>query len=326
MARRTSRRLTTIVALAALALTAPAANADASPEALVDALNAVFGKHDGKRSGHANGICVKGSFTPSPDASVYSKARHLASEGPFDVVGRFSMGGGNPAAPNNKKDIVRGLAVHIDLGNGNVTDMVLISAPVFPAKSPEQFLELLKTVATKDAKKIEAFFKANPESTRQAAYLNARPVPASYATATYHGVHTFTLTNSDGQKKLIKWKVTPKGGDVGLDDAAAAAKAIDFYSPELTERLAKGPAEFDLTAVIGSEADVNNDPTVAWPDDKKSVTLGTFSIAAVADNAVCDAGMFDPTNLVDGIEGPADDAIFAIRSPAYAVSLSRRAK
>ena len=36
--------------------------------------------------------------------------------------------------------------------------------------------------------------------------------------------------------------------------------------------------------------------------------------------------MFDPTNVVDGIEGPENDKIFPMRSQAYAVSFSRRAK
>ncbi len=316
-------------AVAALAITVAMlpspARAEASADALVDALNAVFGKHDGVRSGHANGICVKGTFTPSPEASTFSKARHFGGSGPYPVVGRFSMGGGNPKVPNTKKDVVRGLAIHIDLENGNTTDMVLISAPVFPARTPEQFLSLLETVATKDADKIAAFFKANPESARQAAYLNARPVPASYATTTYHGVHTFTLTNGDGSKKIIKWKVAPKGGDVGLSDDEAKLKAADFYTPELTERLASGAAEFELQAVIGSTADPVDDPTSAWSDDGRThVPMGVFAITALEENAVCNAGMFDPTLLTDGIDGPANDAIFAIRSSAYAISLSRR--
>jgi catalase len=54
--------------------------------------------------------------------------------------------------------------------------------------------------------------------------------------------------------------------------------------------------------------------------------MGTLTISALEDNATCDAGIFDPTNVTAGIEGPADDPIFLIRSPAYAVSFSRRAK
>jgi catalase len=304
----------------------PAGAADADPEALVNALNAVFGAHAGKRAAHTHGICVKGSFVPTAEAGKLSKAPHLSSPGPWPVIGRFSMGGGDPAAPNTQKDNARGLALHFDLGKGNQTDMVMISAPVFIAKTPEIFLELLQTVATKDADKIGAFFKANPESTRQGEWLKARPLPASYAAASYYGVHTFTLTNAAGESQIIKWKFTPKDGEAGLSDEEAKAKAPDFYKPELAARLAKGPAEFELTAILGQPGDALDDPTAFWPDDRKSVAMGTLSIAALEDDATCDTNMFDPTNVADGIAGPENDRIFQIRSPAYAVSFSRRSQ
>lgn len=312
-------------AMVAIGAALPAATADTDPEALVNALNAVFGKHDGKRAAHTHGFCVKGSFAPTDEAAKLSKAPHLLGKGPWPVVGRFSMGGGNPEASNAQKDNVRALALHIDLGGGNQTDMVMISAPVFAAKSPEKFLELLQTVATKDKAKIDAFFAANPESTRQKTWLMARPVPASYATTSYFGVHTFALTNAAGEKRIIKWKLVPKGGEVGLDDEEAKGKAPDFYKPELIERLAKGPAEFELVAILGEPGDALDDPTEFWPDDRKSATVGALTISALEDDGVCDTNMFDPTNVVDGIAGPESDGIFWIRSPAYAVSFSRRA-
>lgn len=316
-------RFAAVATLSLFALS-PSSRADTDPAALVDALQSVFGEHAGKRRGHASGFCVKGSFTPSDVAKEYSKAPHLNGKGPWPVVGRFSMGGGNPEAPNNQKDNARGLALHIDLGGGNQTDMVMISAPVFLAKSPEKFLELLQTVATKDKEKIDAFFKANPESTRQGAWLASHAVPASYASTPYFGVHTFTLTNAEGKQQIIKWKLVPKGGEETLTDDEAKAKAPDFYKPELTERLKKGPAEFDVTAILGQDGDALDDPTALWPDDRKSVSLGTVTISAFEDDATCDSNMFDPTNVTEGIEGPKNDGIFTIRSPAYAVSFSRR--
>ncbi|MFX8219042.1 catalase, partial [Acinetobacter baumannii] len=88
---------------------------------------AVFGpKSAGQRAAHTNGICVKGSFTAAPGASKLSKAPQFAQGAPRPVVGRFSMGGGNPSAPNNAQDNARGLAVHIDIGKGNTTDLVLL--------------------------------------------------------------------------------------------------------------------------------------------------------------------------------------------------------
>lgn len=325
----TSGHTIAVAALSALLATASLSGAradDTDPEALVNALNAVFGVNPGKRAAHTHGFCVKGSFSPTDDAGKLSKAPHLSGKGPWPVVGRFSMGGGDPEAPNTQKDNVRGLALHIDLGGGTQTDMVMISAPVFLAKTPAKFLELLTTLATKDKEKIDAIFKANPDSTNQGTWLKARPLPASYATTSYFGVHTFTLTNAEGKSQIIKWKLVPKSGEIGLSDDEVKAKAPDFYKPELTERLAKGPAEFDLTAVLGQPGDALDDPTAFWPDDRKSVSMGTLRISAFEADATCDTNMFDPTNVVDGIAGPENDGIFQIRSPAYAVSFGRRSQ
>jgi catalase len=313
-----------ITALALIAAPVAANAEEATAEALVDALQAVFGKHAGARAGHAKGFCVKGSFSPSAEAAAYSKAPHFAATAPVPVLGRFSLGGGNPAAADNGKEPVRGLALKFDLGQDGATDMVMISAPVFLARTPEQFLMLLQTVATKDGDKIAAFFKANPESGRQAEWLKARPVPASYVSVTYYGVHTFTLTNAKGESRIVKWQVVPAGGETGLSDEEAKSKGEDFYKGELTERLAKGPATFQITAVLGEPGDALDDPTALWPQERRSVDMGTLAISVLEADATCDAGVFDPTAVVDGIAGPANDAIFPMRSAAYAVSYGRR--
>jgi catalase len=325
-------RTPTLCAAAALTLalfSAPIfANAqEAQPDDLVNALNGVFGAHKGKRAAHTKGICLKGNFTPTAEAPTITKAAHFA--GPVPVVARFSMGGGNPAAPDNQKDNGRGIAVHFDLGKGTTTDLVMLSAPIFVAKTPEQFVMLLKAVAPgpdgkQDKDKIDAFFKANPESTRQAAWLNARPIPASYASADYFSIHAFNATNAKGDKRLIKWKFVPVKSEPGLSDDDAKAKGADFYAAELKDRLAKGPAQFDLYAVLGEPGDPEDDPTAEWPEGRKQVKMGTLAITAEEPDATCDAGIFDPTNLADGIELPKGDKILPMRSLDYAVSFGRR--
>ena len=112
------------------------------PDQLVDALNGVFGKHPGDRAAHTKGICLTGVFTPSADAPSLSKAPQFAKAVP--IIARFSLGGGNPQAPDNAQDNVRGLAIKFDLGNGASSDLVMISAPVFFAKTPALFVELLQ--------------------------------------------------------------------------------------------------------------------------------------------------------------------------------------
>ena len=200
--------------------------ADPTPADLVDALNAVFGKPVGTRSAHAKGFCLTGKFTPAPEAAKLSKAAHFAK--PVPITARFSLGGGNAQAPDNDKGNVRGLAIRFDLGNGAFTDLVMISAPVFFVQTPALFVEFLQTVGSGDKAKLDAFFAAHPESTRQAAWLNSHPVPASYAGVDYFGVHAFTFTNADGDKALVKYKAVPDAGELGLSDEEAESQGRGF--------------------------------------------------------------------------------------------------
>ena len=307
-----------------LAAGVPAKAQQPTPVDLVDALNGVFGKHAGDRAAHTKGICLSGSFTPTADAAKLSKAPHFAKE--VQIIARFSLGGGNPEAPDNAQDNVRGLAVKFDLGNGASTDIVTISAPVFFVQTPELFVEFLKTVGSGDQDKIKAFFAAHPESTRQNAWLTSHPVPASYAGVGYWGVHAFTFTNAAGEATPFKYKLIPDAGELGLTPEEAKAKGPDFYAGELTERLAKGPVVFDLTAIMGKQGDPTNDPTLRWDeeDNRPTTQLGKISIEAIAPQATCDAFSFLPGNVVDGIAGPANDPVFQARTPAYIVSLTRR--
>lgn len=300
-----------------------------TPVEMVDGLNAVFGKHPGTRGSHAKGFCVTGTFTPAPDAPSLSKAPQFAK--PVPLLGRFSIGGGNPKAADNSKG-GRGLALRFDLGDGASSDLVMLSVPVFFAKNPAQVVEFLKVrtppagADKPDPAAIEAFSKANPETTRQGAWVKEHPVPASYEDTNYFGIHAFTLTNAADEKKLVKLKAIPSEGDKGLSDDEAKAKGPDFYEPELEQRLAKGPVKFDFVAVLGTDGDPTDDPTIQWEgeDDRPTAPLGTIAIDALAPNDKCDAITFLPTNLPEGIAGPANDPIFAARSGAYLVSFTRR--
>jgi catalase len=295
-----------------------------TPVELVDALNGVFGKYPGTRSGHAKGFCLTGKFTPTPDAAKLSKAAHFAK--PVPIIARFSMGGGNPQAPDSAKDNVRGLAIRFDLGGGATTDLVLISAPVFLTPTPALFVELLQAISSGDKAKVEAFFAAHPEAARQGEWLKSRPVPASYAGVDYFGVHGFTFTNAEGDKALVKYKAIPDAGELGLSDAEAETKGADFYAAEMKERLGKGPVSFELVAVRGRDGDQTTDPATRWDDEdgRETTPLGKVGIEAIAPNATCDAFSFLPGNLTDGISGPPDDPVFQIRSADYLVSFTRR--
>jgi catalase len=242
------------------------------------------------------------------------------------VTARFSLGGGNPQAPDNAKANVRGMALRFDLGGGATTDLVMISAPMFFVQTPALFVEFLQTVGSGDKAKLDAFFAAHPESTRQAAWLNSHPIPASFAGVDYWGVHSFTFTNAKGETALVKYKAIPGAGELGLTDDEAKAKGDNFYEDEMKDRLAKGPVSFELVAIRGKDGDPTNDPTLRWDneDTRETTPLGKVSIDAIAPSATCDAFSFLPGNVVDGIAGPANDPVFLARSPAYLLSFIKR--
>ena len=91
------------------------------------------------------------------------------------------------------------------------------------------------------------------------------------------------------------------------------------------QRLGRGPVEFRLSLQIAAPGDPVHDGSIPWPADRPQVELGVIAVTApVADNAAAEKPLiFDPTNLVDGIE-VSEDPLPLIRSKAYSVSYARR--
>jgi catalase len=66
-------------------------------EEIVDALNEVYGRHEGHRAMHAKGSLCSGRFAATPEAAAMTRAAHLQGE-PMRVHVRLSNAGGNPGA------------------------------------------------------------------------------------------------------------------------------------------------------------------------------------------------------------------------------------
>ncbi len=322
--------ITSAFVLSALAMSAVSPAFAKEPQAFVDTLNTIFGKQAaGQRASHPKGQCVIGTFAAAPGAGAVSKA--FAYANPVPVLGRFSMGGGNPKISDATKGAVRGFAFKLDPSGKVSSEFAMVNAPVHFAANIDQMFSFLQVRVPgadgkPDAEKIKAFGDANPNTKLQGAYLAGRPVPASYAGVTYFGVHGYQATGKSGEKSLIKINLVT-AAEAGLTDDDAKAKPADFLVGELTDRLAKGPVEFSLVAVKGQEGDKTDDLTKLWEGEaaRSTIVLGKLMITGIEPNATCDGGIFDPTNIADGLAPSADDTLFAPRSPAYAVSLTRRA-
>ena len=329
-------RLPIIFVTLAVSLTIPAicvretqANQKSLAEQLVDALNGVFGVHPGLRSNHPKGVVLEGSFTPSASAASVSKAAHLQKKkAPVPVIVRFSAGSGQPTVPDTNA-MPRGMAVKFSLPDGTKTDLVVLSVKQFPAATAKEFRDFLLAVGASgpDAPKptpIETFLSSHPAAKQFVE--SPKPAPVSYATLPYFGINSFKFTNAKGDTLFGRYRLQPQAGEHFLTEQQLGTMGPDYLSAEIRERLRRGPAKFTLLLQVAGKDDKIDDPTVAWPDSRKTIELGTIAITkAVADSEGAEKKLlFMPGALVPGIE--AADPMIAARSAAYIVSLSRRAQ
>lgn len=298
-------------------------------ERLVDGLNRVFGAHRGFRAAHAKGMCCAGTFVATAEAAKLTRAAHLSGRS-VPVTVRFSNASGDPTAPD-LMGAGGGMAVKFQLSDGASTDLLAITAPIFPARKSEDFIELLQaltpdsTTHQPDKRKIDAFAAAHPPLVPALMIaLTSRPL-ASFAQAVYHAIHAFRFTNAAGAERYVRYSWRPEAGTarIFVDETQRIPK--DYLQLELRERLAAGPVRFTLHLQLADPGDDVTDPATAWPATRTSVLAGTLEISSlVADETGgCERLIFDPTRLTDGISVSAD-AILNARPGAYSVSIERR--
>lgn len=298
-----------------------------TPDQLVDALNGVFGKQKTNRAVHAKGVVLTGTFTPSPAASTLSKAPHLQST-PVPITVRFSDFAGVPTIPDTDGFASpRGMAIKFKLPDGSDSDLVTHSFNGFPSPTTDDFRQLLIAIGTSGLK------AAKPTALDK--YLDGHPIaktflttqkgpPVSYATLPYFGVNSFKFTNANGESKIGRYQIIPEAGEQLLDKASVAKAGPNYLIEEIGKRVASAPVKFKLRVQLADSGDKIEDPSIAWPDSRKTVDLGEIVVAkAVPDSAAQEqALLFIENALPDGIE-PADPMINA-RSEIYAVSYARR--
>jgi catalase len=78
---------------------------------------------------------------------------------------------------------------------------------------------------------------------------------------------------------------------------------------------------------VAREGDRTDDATALWPADRQIVELGRLEVTGISPTSAADERrmVFDPGNIVDGIELSADPILLA-RSAAYSISYDRRSK
>jgi catalase len=306
-----------------------AATNEVTVDQAVTAIEGTFGVTPGERRNHTKGTCATGEFVGTSAAAAYSRSA-LFSGKPVPVVARFSLAGGNPKAPDTAKS-PRGMALEFKLPDGSLQHMTMLNTPVFGAAQPKTFLDLM--IATKpdpatgkpDPEKIKTFKASHPDNLAQATFLASNNPPTSYANSAYFGIHTFKFINRADKTTLVRWRFVPQDGEKRLADDELKSSPPNFLEQALMQRTKQGPVRWDMLLTLGEPGDTEDNPTIAWPDTRKTIKVGTLTISSAMPQkeGSCEKINFDPLVMADGI-APTNDPILLFRSPAYAVSFAKR--
>lgn len=228
---------------------------------------------------------------------------------------------------------VRALSVKFQLPDGKTADILANSIEGFPARTPEDFLAFLRAQLPDPATgqpvpdAVPRFVANHPAAGAFIERVTKKPVPASYARASYHAEHAFLFTAADGTSRFGRYRWMPDAGEAYLSPDEAGKRSASFLRDELESRLRTGPVVFRLLLQVAGEGDPTDDVTVLWPADRLLVELGRLEVTAISPTGAADERslVFDPTNRTDGIDLSADPILLA-RSAAYSVSYERRSK
>ena len=297
-----------------------------TPQEATAAEHAAFGRHPGYRALHAKGTVLAGTFAAAPEAARLSRAAHLQGE-PVPVTARLSNGSGNPRVPDAAPD-VRGLAVKFYLPDGSRTDIVAQTAPRFPVRTPEAFVELLRALGAGRRAPIEVarFLARHPEAVpKLVANAPALRPPRSYASVPYFAVHAYRFLDAAGGVRYGRYTLAPEREEPRLWPHQARGLARDYLQQEIRTRLDAGPVRFSLVLALAAQGDPVDDPSARWPATRERVTLGSLQLTDLDSEREQgdDVLVFDPSRVTDGIE-LSDDPVLRFRPAAYSDSIRER--
>jgi catalase len=287
------------------------------------------GPHPGERVNHIIGLCVSGSFVGAKDVQAYTRSA-LFSGVEVPVIGRFSLAGGNPKAPDAAKSS-RGLALQFKLPGNNLHHFTMLNIPVFGASTLETFYAaLLSNMADPatgkpDPEKQKKFRETHPDTKPLGEFMAKNNPPSSYANSDFFGIHTFKFVNASNQTTLVRWQFVPEDGVKRLTDAELATAPTRFLDEDFLAKTKKGPVRWNMILTLGEAGDEQNNPTIYWPTERKKIQAGvlTLTSATPQKGAECEKINFDPLVMSEGV-APTADPILLFRSSAYAASVVKR--
>ena len=147
--------------------------------------------------------------------------------------------------------------------------------------------------------------------------------PASYATIPYYGLHAFRWIDASGGERYVRYTLRPAASAPRPNPRAARRLGRNYLQDEIGKRIEAGPVLFSLEVQIAQPGDPVEDPSAAWPKQRRRVTVGTLKINRLEHEREQhgDVLVFDPSRVTDGIEC-SDDPVLRFRPHAYSESVT----
>jgi len=86
------------------------------------------------------------------------------------------------------------------------------------------------------------------------------------------------VRNAKGVTTLARYQLQPLAGAQFLTKEQVSTKGPDYLADEIRQRVGLGPIKFTLLVQVAAQDDKTDDPSIAWPDTRKKVELGTITI------------------------------------------------
>ena len=191
---------------------------------------------------HAKAAGAFGHFEVLDDVSDLTDAKFLSGVGKTTpIMTRISTVAGEKGSPDTVRD-VRGWSIKFYTEEGN-HDFVFNDLPVFFLRDPIKFPSMNRShkkhprTNVPDNTMFWDYHVNNTEGIHALVQLfGQRGIPASLRHISGYGVHTYTLTKSDGSFVYLKWHLKPEGGTKSLDAETAlrlAGTEPDYHIKDL---------------------------------------------------------------------------------------------
>ncbi len=300
-----------------------------TPVRFVDEFERVNGRYSGFRRNHAKGVCVRGFFDSNGRGTRLSKAV-VFRIGRVPVIGRFSLGGGDPHA-SDELSAVRGLGLQFSLSDGEQWRTAMINLPAFPFKDPQAFYDNVvasepdRNTHQPDPAKMAAFLANNPETVRALEIIKSHAPSSGFDNSTFYGLNAFRFVDAQGTWTPVRWTLVPVQPYEAVG-ATGASQDKNFLFDALIASILQHPLQWHLILTLGQLGDPTNDATVPWPEGREQVDVGSLTLDSVESEETSPARdiNFDPLVLPAGIS-PSDDPLLSARSAIYSQSFTRRA-